>query len=256
MVPDVLCFDLLCPAPLSSIRFVLAYRPPNTNRGEDDRLIDFLYDVCTVQLKTIVLGDFNVEIDTPRHSNKLPNSCSERFSTAFSSSNLIQHVLQPTRGGSILDLVLSTSGLVKSVEILPPFGTSDHNVVHFEVNYHCSNNLFFPLPDFDRVNYKDLRNSFRNLDWMKIFENYSNTSELYYRFCLVVYSKLAQHVPFRMKKSSVLNYPRHIKNLIHQRDRMFHTSAQSSGMTLYKKKFVVILTIISENPKPIVNGAC
>ena len=47
---------------------------------------------------------------------------------------LIQHVLEPTRGGRVLYLVLSSQKeLVDNVKIQEPLGSSDHNQVHFNI---------------------------------------------------------------------------------------------------------------------------
>ena len=50
-------------------------------------------------------------------------------------SFLIQHVLEPTRGENVLDIVLSSQKeLVDNVKIHEPLGNSDHNQIHFDIN--------------------------------------------------------------------------------------------------------------------------
>ena len=62
---------------------------------------------------------------------------------------LTQHVKEPTRGGNILDLVLSKPGeLVEDVEITEPLGTSDHNVAKFKIPVPID--VIGPLTDEDR----------------------------------------------------------------------------------------------------------
>ena len=47
---------------------------------------------------------------------------------------LTQHVLDPTRGGNVLDLVFSSQNeLVDNVKICEPLGSSDHNQIHFSI---------------------------------------------------------------------------------------------------------------------------
>ena len=57
---------------------------------------------------------------------------------------LTQHVLEPTRGGSVLDLMLSSQNeLVDNVKIHEPLGSSDHNQIHFnkeKQGIHIKNN--------------------------------------------------------------------------------------------------------------------
>ena len=50
-------------------------------------------------------------------------------------SFLTQHVLEPTRGENVLDIVLSSQKeLVDNVKIHEPLGNSDHNQIHFYIN--------------------------------------------------------------------------------------------------------------------------
>ena len=50
-------------------------------------------------------------------------------------SVLTQHVLEPTRGENVLDIVLlSQKELVDNVKIHEPLGISDHNQIHFDIN--------------------------------------------------------------------------------------------------------------------------
>ena len=50
-------------------------------------------------------------------------------------SFLTQHVLEPTRGENVLDIVLSSQKeLVDNVKIHEPLGNSDYNQKHFDIN--------------------------------------------------------------------------------------------------------------------------
>ena len=47
---------------------------------------------------------------------------------------LTQHVLETTKGGNVLDLMLSSQDeLVDSVKVHEPLGSSDHNQIHFNI---------------------------------------------------------------------------------------------------------------------------
>ena len=47
---------------------------------------------------------------------------------------LTQHVLEPTRGGNVLDLILSSQNeLVDNVKVHEPSVSSDHNHIHFTI---------------------------------------------------------------------------------------------------------------------------
>ena len=50
-------------------------------------------------------------------------------------SFLTHHVLEPTRGENVLDIVSSSQQeLVDNVKIHEPLGNSDHNQIHFDIN--------------------------------------------------------------------------------------------------------------------------
>ena len=50
-------------------------------------------------------------------------------------SFLTQHVLEPTMGENVLDIVLSSQKeLVDNIKIHEPLDNSDHNQIHFDIN--------------------------------------------------------------------------------------------------------------------------
>ena len=59
----------------------------------------------------------------------------QQFLFLIQDSCLTQHVLEPTRRENVLDIVLSSQKeLVDNVKIHEPFGNSDHNQIHFDIN--------------------------------------------------------------------------------------------------------------------------
>ena len=59
----------------------------------------------------------------------------QQFMFLIQDSFLTQHVLEPTRGENVLDIVLSSQKeLVDNVKIFEPLGNSDHNQIHFDIN--------------------------------------------------------------------------------------------------------------------------
>ena len=52
----------------------------------------------------------------------------------------IQYTLEPTRGGNVLDLILSPQNeLVDNVKVYKPWGSSDHNQIHFSTKVKTGN---------------------------------------------------------------------------------------------------------------------
>jgi len=104
------------------------------------------------------MGDFNLPHIDWSYYHATDNIIYNSFLKFVNSYGLIQFVNQPTREDNILDLVLSTSDMsISDVDVFPPIGSSDHNVVIFNtnsvnsLNNHCiSTPTFF---DWSRANY-------------------------------------------------------------------------------------------------------
>ena len=48
--------------------------------------------------------------------------------------------MEPTRGGNVLDLIVSSQNeLVENVKVHEPLGSSDHNQIHFTVKVKIGN---------------------------------------------------------------------------------------------------------------------
>uniref|UniRef100_A0A0N4W253 Endo/exonuclease/phosphatase domain-containing protein n=1 Tax=Haemonchus placei TaxID=6290 RepID=A0A0N4W253_HAEPC len=60
---DVLCLELFCPRNGARVRFILVYRPPNSNRNDDEKLLELLRETVLAEFNSVVLGDFNLAID-------------------------------------------------------------------------------------------------------------------------------------------------------------------------------------------------
>ena len=76
-------------------------------------------------------------------------------------------MLEPTRAENVLDIVLSSEKeLVDNVKILEPFGNSDHNQIHFDINVKSeSKNKKTYKRNFHKGKYKDMRKYLAKLDW-------------------------------------------------------------------------------------------
>ena len=79
----------------------------------------------------IIMGDFNhgnIKWDTLKSTGVEDQKC-----LCLAQDNFLnQHVLEPTRATSVLDIVLSSQKeLVDNVEIKEPSGSSDHKQINF-----------------------------------------------------------------------------------------------------------------------------
>ena len=82
----------------------------------------------------IIMGDFN-HGHIQWKSLESTGGEDQQFLFLIQVSFLIQHVLEPTRGDNVLDIVLSSQKeLVDNVKIREPLGNSDHNQIYFDIN--------------------------------------------------------------------------------------------------------------------------
>ncbi|EYB81471.1 hypothetical protein Y032_0383g386 [Ancylostoma ceylanicum] len=209
------------------------YRPPNSQKNDDDDLLNYLACICSTTDPLIIIGDFNIDVNLRDHR---PNTASRRFMNFFKCIGVQQYVQAPTRDQSILDLVFSSIPLAEKVRHLPPLGTSDHDVLFFKVNVEISEKVPLPLPDYTKTDFVGLNRYLHTIDWWDVFDNYISIDDIYRRFCNVLYEGLAKFVPFTVRNcSAMIEYPPHIKALLAQKRRIFEMYPNSTATSIYKK---------------------
>ena len=116
----------------SKLTIGLVYRSPNINEEDNTKIKNAIKEVSKGEC--IIMGDFN-------HGHIQWNSLEstgiedQQFLFLIQDSFLTQHVLEPTRGENVFDIVLSSQKeLVDNVKIFEPLGNSDHNQIHFDIN--------------------------------------------------------------------------------------------------------------------------
>ena len=97
----------------------------------------------------------------------------QQFLFLIQESFLTQHMLEPTRGENVVDIVLlSQKELVDNVKIHEPLGNSDHNQIHFDIKVKSgSKNKKTYRRNFHKGNYKDMRKYLAKLDWNNMLMN-------------------------------------------------------------------------------------
>ena len=145
----------------------------------------------------IIMGDFN-------HGHIQWNSLEstgiedQQFLFLIQDSFLTQHVLEPTRGENVLDIVLSSQKeLVDNVKIFEPLGNSDHNQIHFDIKVKSeSKNKKTYKRNFHKGNYKDMRKYLAKLDWNNMLMN-KTTIECWNILKYEIESIINKFVPFQ-----------------------------------------------------------
>lgn len=245
---DVLCFECFDTALHIQFRAILIYRPPNSNQDEDTNLVDALTGLCVLNDRCILLGDFNIDVDW---NNFTPNTpASRKFVEFFKGNMMTQHVFNPTRGLSVLDLILTTDrNLIKNVSVCPPFASSDHNCIFFDVDISIQRLRDIPLPNFNRADYKALSAHLLTIDWWSVFFGYVSVDDLYRRFCTVIYNALALYVPVDYAQPKAVKYPSHIQNLMSQKTRLFNQIVKFHGTPLSSSHYKGICSELDRHLK-------
>ena len=154
----------------SKLTIGLVYRSPNINEEDNTKIKNAIKEVS--KGVCIIMGDFN-HGNIQWNSLESTGSEDQQFLFLIQDSFLTQHVLGPTRGENVLDIVLSSQKeLVDNVKILEPLGNSDHNQIHFDINVKSeSKNKKTYKRNFHKGNYKDMRKYLAKLDWNNMLMN-------------------------------------------------------------------------------------
>ena len=116
----------------SKLTIGLVYRSPNINEADNTKIQNAIKEVSKGEC--IIMGDFN-HGHIQWKSLESTGGDDQQFLFLIQESFLTQHVLEPTRGENVLDIVLSSQKeLVDNVKIHEPLGNSDHNQIHFDIN--------------------------------------------------------------------------------------------------------------------------
>ena len=111
------------------------------------------------------MGDFN-HGNIKWDSQQSTGVEDQQFLCLVQDNFLSQHVLEPTRAARVLDIVLSSQKeFVDNVVIQEPWGSSDHNQLHFNINIESDKTKVKQCRrDFRRGNYDEIRKSLALID--------------------------------------------------------------------------------------------
>jgi hypothetical protein len=234
---ECVCIDLLCNVG-SSIRLLTIYRPGG--RSSDDarvmtNLTECLNELCPLESTCVITGDLNCA-DIDWLNNSPCNDALQRlFIDTISELGLLQYVEQPTRGKTILDIVLCNDPLlIVDVTVGMPFSTSDHCIVEFIINNSFSdlcpakniNSLAKPPISFfvwDKANWNDFKTFLNKTDWDHLLSGCEDTEQCWYNFHSVLQYGINAFVPKIDQKSDKkrmnckLKYPRKMKKLLNKK---------------------------------------
>ena len=109
----------------STLSVGLVYRNPNISIDESERVKNAVKEVS--KRDYLIMGNFS-HGSIPWKSQQSTGSEDQKFLNLVQDSLFTQHVLEPTRGENVSDIVLSSQNKsVDNVKICEPLGCSDHN---------------------------------------------------------------------------------------------------------------------------------
>ena len=227
---QLMCIDLIG-SPLK-YRLIVCYVPPSLNNDAINEFIG-LFDsgsILPANSTTIICGDFNIP-----SNNKLNG-----FLDVMTENGFTQYVDSPTRGDNVLDLVFVNDDFaVTDVNVIPPFSTSDHNSVSFNLTF-LSPSPYSPICNnykFTNENLKLICDDLELANWADMFE----TDDLecvwncFVNIILDAVGKFAEVVPSPPSTRHHNSYPKHIKKLLSRKKMLWKISKVSNTQVLQNK---------------------
>ena len=220
------------------------YRPPGTDSNVLDSLNDSInYILNKSKDKMIVLsGDFNLAHNNwntyefltgnpnKEHHEKLLDICIDH--------SLEQMQLKPTRGGNILDLVLTNRpSLVNTVSLLP--GIADHDTICTDtlIKPNYSNQIRRPIYSYHKANWIDIKASMKET-CANIIKSKKDVEGKWNDLRLAIEAIMESKIPNKMA-SKMRQLPwlsKSDKKKISKKHRLFQ-KAKTSGTDEDKEKY-------------------
>ncbi|GAB0178597.1 hypothetical protein GRJ2_000325000 [Grus japonensis] len=148
----------------------VCYRPP----GQGDRADEALYRQIGAASRSqalVLMGDFN-HPDICWRDNTAECKQSRKFLECINDNFLLQVIEEPTRGGAMLDLILTNKeGLVGDVKLKGSLGCSDHEMVEFRI-LRAARRVHSKLTtlDFRRADFGLFRDLLGRIPWDKALQ--------------------------------------------------------------------------------------
>ena len=196
---EALWCDISSPGSELDLLLGIVYRSPNNSNDENDRLNKVLKKLNDEQKEIMIIGDFNYR-DIDWETMQTSSSRSEAFMEVVMDNLLIQHVTQPTRQESLLDLVITSNpDMIDEVEIIEHLGRSDHNMLKWDMNFYVKVDESLPKRDFRNANIDQIKSELNDTDWRELLSNKS-TEEAWDITKRNIKKKIHQHVPMKQAK--------------------------------------------------------
>ena len=216
---EAVCIDLNIN---HNTRILCIYRPPNCNSLYSDNLCELITYFVSGSDNIVIFGDFNLP-DIQWSSYSYPSTrLYQSFMDCIMENALTQHVIVPTRGTNVLDLILSTDPMVVS-----RVTAGDHFRFLDKVSDHsaliCTINLSYVSPtlhqsqshfDFRRADFVALKVSLSRINWHELLCDCPTIDAMLITFLDTFFGICVESVPTtKIRKRIARNYPKHITKL-------------------------------------------
>jgi hypothetical protein len=216
---EACCFDLM----FSDVkcRMFVVYRAPNSDHAE--RLLECLNLFSKVKHHCIIVGDFNCGgIDW--NTLAAPTDGVQDLLLNFSITNgFLQVVQSATRADNLLDLVFSNEPLgICNVNVIHPFGTSDHCQVEFSVftdnTMQADDAPSAKRFDWNNADFDGISSYIAAFNWLDMLTTNLTADSIWCAFSDVLHSAIDMYVPTKpVRNVSIKNrrwYPAALRHAI------------------------------------------
>ena len=191
----------------------VCYRSTNYAIVGDDnnsKLYDLFNEVNNKHI--LLMGDFNfpdVDWSTASVDASAHPDC-KRFLEVVEDCFLTQHVVHPTRGNAVLDLVFTREpDLVSELTVGDQLDNSDHNMILFQIQHQTLDNKNISTSrDYHRGDYDSIRSNLAEVGWDNFLTG--TVDDCWLKFKTLLLSLEEQFVPLRntlnRKKPIWMNY--------------------------------------------------
>ena len=142
------------------------YRPPQSDNDINIKINRTIESTNSINNNLIIMGDFNYP-DINWSTNNCNSQASEQFVDTIHNMFLSQIVEQPTRGNTILDLILtSDTNMTHDIDVGEPLVSSDHNCIRFLLNVNFENsNRPKSFLDFSKAEFEGFNTELSYINW-------------------------------------------------------------------------------------------
>ena len=225
-----------------AVLIIVVYRSPSCSSPALCEFLDFISGVITDWPSGIILvGDLNLPlIDWCGMSLRggASSFCSQKFIEFCKSNNLIQTVDKPTHGSNILDVVLANeASLIDGMSVLPPFSTSDHNIISFCIRPYSFSDRIPPTSriiyrNFSKGNFDAINRELSVIDWTSLLQSSNSVESCYNFFTSVCQDLIDRYIPLTYLMEKRLCLPKSV-NALRNKVAFLHREISKFGHAKY-----------------------